>query len=76
MNRADINAALRSNQVQMILSVRRHEAAKQLFDAACFAGEGVEAQKQREAVHATMDELLDLSATAMTLTRQLMELPG
>lgn len=75
-SREDINAALRSNQVQMILSARRHEAAKQLFDAACFAGEGVEAQRQRDLVHSTMDELLDLSATAMTLTRQLMELPG
>lgn len=76
MKREDINAALRSNQVQLILTARRHEAAKQLFDAACFAGEGVEAQKQREIVHSTMDELLDLSASAMTLTRQLMELPG
>lgn len=74
LTREEIQAGLRDNCVQMLLAVRRHEAAKNFFDAACFARDGVEAAKYREQVHATLDQLLDLSASSMTLQRQLMEL--
>lgn len=76
MTRATINQQLRANQVSMILCMRKQEGLKQLFDAAAFAGDGQEAQRVREQLMTAFEEMLDLSASAMTLTRQLMELPG
>lgn len=74
--RESISSQLRANQVAMILAARRHEGTKALYDAAAFAGDGETTQKYREELHVSLDEMLDLSASAMTLTRQLMELPG
>lgn len=74
--REEVCKQLRDTQVQVVLHSRLYEAAKQLFDAACFAGDGREADRQREKMHACLDSMLDSVAGAMTLTRQLMELPG
>lgn len=74
--REQVSKQLRDTQVQVVLHNRLFEAAKQLYDAACFAGDGCEADKQREKMHAELDHMLDSVAGAMTLMRQLMELPG
>lgn len=76
LTRAEILEKLRSTQVQLIVHARAYEATKQLFDAACFAGDGQMADAQRMALHDALDAMLDQTATAMTLTRKLMELPG
>lgn len=76
VTREQITKQLRETQVQVVLHDRLFQGAKQLYDAACFAGDGCEADKQRETMHAALDHMLDSVAGAMTLTRQLMELPG
>lgn len=76
LTREQILEKLRATQVQLIVHARSYEAAKQLFDAACFAGDGKTADMQRMALHDALDAMLDQTAAAMTLTRKLMELPG
>lgn len=74
MNRDTTLSELRGTQVKMVLLSRQYDATKQLFDAACFARDGQEAQRVRDKLHAILDEVLDNVSSAMTLTRQLMEL--
>lgn len=73
LTREQILEKLRATQVQLVVCARTYEAAKQLFDAACFAGDGQLADAQRTALHTALDEMLDQAAGAMTLTRKLME---
>lgn len=73
MSRDAVLGELRKTQVQMVLHGRQYDATKQLFDAANFAGDGVEAQRLRDELHRILDTVLDNTASAMTLTRQLME---
>lgn len=61
---------------ELMVHWRQYDAEKQLFDAACFVGDGVIADVQRNKLHAELDHLLDQTAAVITLTRQLMELPG
>lgn len=72
MNRKELSAALQQVQVQMIQHSRNYDGTKQLYDAACFAGDGKTADQYRQQLHATLDGVLDCAAQAMTLTRQLM----
>lgn len=73
MNVAEINARLRSVQVDMVLALRMKNGTKELYDAACMKGDGAEAAKLRAALHDLYDTELDQSASIMQLTRKLME---
>lgn len=73
MTRDEALAQLQASQVQLILHTRRFDATRQLYDAACFARDGVAAQKYRDDLHATLDAILDTVSGAMALTRQFIE---
>jgi hypothetical protein len=75
VTRDQINQQLRQTQVDIVLASRRYDAAKSQFDAACFVGDGEEAQRHRDSLHATLDTMLDSTAAVMSLTRQLMLTP-
>lgn len=75
MTRDQINQQLRQTQVDIVLASRLYDAAKSKFDAACFVGDGREAQQHRDELHMTLDKLLDSTAAVMSLTRQLMLTP-
>ncbi len=73
MTRDEALAKLHDSQVQLLLHTRKFSATQQLYDSACFARDGVAAQRYRDELHATLDLLLDTVACAMALTRQFIE---
>lgn len=76
MTRSEILAKLTQVQVDMITASRQFTGRKELFDAACFSAHGQDADEHRGVLHALLDQQLDLSAQAMTLSRALTQLQG
>ena len=59
--------------VKMAAHGTRIDGLKTLYGAACFAGDGVEAQKLREAIQVEFDHMLDAHASIMTMMRKSFE---
>lgn len=74
MTRAELLAKLTQTQVDMITASRQFTGRKELFDAACYSANGEDADEHRAHLHALLDQQLDLSAQAMTLSRALMQI--
>lgn len=73
MTRDDALAQLAASQVQLILHTRKFDATRQLYDSACFAQDGIAAQRYRNELHLIMDAILDTVSGAMALTRKFIE---
>jgi hypothetical protein len=69
-----LQASLRKVAADIYSNTMRQEGSKRLFDAASFCGDGEEAQRQRETLHALLDQQLDNTASSMTIARRLQEL--
>lgn len=73
MTRQQITAALQNVQIRLVVSSKQHEGTKGLYDAACYANDGVLAGEMRQRLHDLLDAQLDLVQEAITLGRQLMQ---
>lgn len=59
-------------QFQILASTYR--SIQQVYDGACFIGNGVQADNARVALHQLLDEMLDNTGTRLSLTRRAYEL--
>ncbi len=66
--------ALEKEQQALHVYVERFTGLKNLFNAACLSGNGIEADKYRAELHHCLDEILDHSATGFTITRKFITL--
>lgn len=72
--KAEVQQKHQQANVATAIAMKRYDAMRQLYDAAVFMRDGKEAETFRQHLHDLLDQILDASASALTLSRTLLEM--
>ncbi len=72
MNKEQKQQIIREEVINLTVASHRFDALKRMFEAACLEGDTVKVDALRLELQVCLDRLLDIIATQMMLTRQVL----